>query len=165
MFIKLNLAYFAFKVHRNLRITSFGCIFGKKELNMTVFEMIIKGDIPSTKLYEDGKCIVIMDINPVIKGHSLVICKQPLALTSDVPDEVLSHLICVAKKVDAKLREVLNCDATTIMINNGPAAGQTVPQLHVHVIPRYKDDKINFEGYHEKYEGSEMAILGEKLKI
>lgn len=131
----------------------------------TVFSRIIRGEIPSTKLYEDDICIVILDNNPVKKGHALVICKQVLATTGDVPDEALSHMIIVAKRVDAKMRRALGCKATNILINNGEAAGQAVPQLHIHVIPRYGKTNLHASIPHESYADGEMARFGELLAL
>ena len=75
-------------------------------------------------------------------------------------------MINVAKKVDGKMREVLKADGTNIMINNGPASGQEVPHLHIHVIPRFSGDGKTFVfPSKEKYEEGEMAKYGEILKI
>lgn len=131
----------------------------------TIFTRIIKGEIPSTKLYEDDVCVVILDINPVAKGHSLIIYKEPVATTAQVSDQVLTHMILVAKKLDCRMREALGCDATNILINNGPAAGQEVPQLHIHVIPRYNGDNSKISAPHVRYEENEMVDFGRKLKI
>lgn len=128
----------------------------------TIFDKIIQGEIPSTMIHEDEQCVVIMDINPVIKGHCLVISRKSYPTFSQCPQEELSHLMEIAKAADAKLRDVLCCDGTNIVINNGPAAGQEVPHLHIHVIPRYTGGKkIVFP--HEVYQEGEMKALGEKL--
>ncbi len=129
----------------------------------TVFEMIINGDIPSTKLYEDQLCLVILDINPVEKGHALVIAKKPYPVFTDCPDAELAHLMSIAKKVDLKLRSVLKCDGTNILINNDEASGQEIPHLHIHVIPRYKDDGQQFGFSKQKYEEGEIKEMGAKL--
>lgn len=129
----------------------------------TVFEMIINGDIPSVKLYEDDLALVILDINPIEKGHALVISKKPYPVFTDCPAEVLSHMMEIAQKVDLKLRATLGCEGTNILINNGSAAGQEVPHLHIHVIPRYKDDGQKFGFAHASYAEGEAAALGEKL--
>ena len=84
----------------------------------TVFEMIIDGDIPSVKLYEDDVCLVILDINPIQKGHALVISKKPYPRFTESPCQELSHMMEVAKKVDLKMREALKAEGTNIMINN-----------------------------------------------
>lgn len=131
----------------------------------TIFTKICSGAIPSTKIYEDDVCFAIMDINPVAKGHSLVIAKTPYSNVGECPEDVLSHLICVAKKVEAKQRKVLNCDGSNILINNDPAGGQEVPHIHIHVIPRYENDGKKFGFTHEKYADGEMAEFGRMLSL
>ena len=69
----------------------------------------------------------------------------------------------VAKKVDLKMREALKAEGTNIMINNDPASGQEVPHLHIHVIPRYKDDGKGFILNKDKYSEGEINQFGEKL--
>ena len=131
----------------------------------TIFEMIINGDIPSTKLYEDDLCIAILDINPVNKGHALVISRKCYPTFTDVPMETLSHMMEIARRIDQKQREALGADGTNIMINNSPASGQEVPHLHIHVIPRYKDDGISFFPPSMKYEDGEASEYGRKLAL
>jgi len=129
------------------------------------FLKIINGEIPSVKLYEDSKCIVILDINPVAKGHCLVIPKQVYSTVGECPTELLSHLFEVVKLVDAKQRKVLACTATNIFINNGKAAGQEIPHLHIHIVPRFENDGKKVVAKHDEYEKGEMLILGQALKI
>lgn len=132
----------------------------------TVFEMIRDGQIPSVKLYEDDLCFVILDLSPVNKGHALVISKEAAPTFTEVKNETLHHMIDIAKMVDAKFRSVLNADGTNIMINNGPASGQEVPHLHIHVIPRFNGDKKtpSFPNK-EKYNEGEMEKYGELLHL
>ncbi|MCR5761212.1 MAG: HIT family protein [Sphaerochaetaceae bacterium] len=129
----------------------------------TIFTKIRDGKIPSVTLYKDEQCFVIMDINPIIKGHCLVIADKPYKNIGECPQSVLNHMMEVAKKMDAKLRDVLHCDGTNVMINNDPASGQEVPHLHIHVIPRYTNDGRKFGFAHDKYEEGEMVKLGERL--
>ena len=129
----------------------------------TVFEMIRDGEIPSVKLYEDDVCFVILDINPISKGHSLVISKEVYPCFTDAPLSTLEHMMEVASKVDAKLRSALGAEGTNILINNGPAAGQEVPHLHIHVIPRYSGDGKNFIPSKDSYKDGEMAEFGAQL--
>ena len=84
----------------------------------TVFEMIRDGEIPSVKLYEDDVCFVILDINPISKGHSLVISKEVYPCFTDAPLSSLEHMMEVASRVDAKLRSALGAEGTNILINN-----------------------------------------------
>ncbi len=110
-------------------------------MNMsTVFTKIINKEIPATILYEDELSIAILDIAPVNKGHSLVIAKEEIPTTDQCPDELLAHLMRVVRRLDMRMRERFNIEATNIIINNGKAAGQEVPHLHIHIIPRAADD-------------------------
>ncbi len=131
----------------------------------TVFEMIVKGEIPSVKLYEDDDVIAILDINPVNKGHSLVISKQPYPVFTDCPAAVLDHMMEIARRIDLKLRAELGAEGTNIMINNGPASGQEVPHLHIHVIPRYKGDGKTPVFNKTSYDEGEAALYGRKLAL
>ena len=127
--------------------------------------MIINGEIPSVRLYEDEECIVILDINPVAKGHALVISRNPYPTFTDVPEKTLHHMMDIARKVDQKQREVLKAEGTNIMINNSPASGQEVPHLHIHVIPRKEGDGKTPKLDKTKYEEGEAALYGEKLRL
>ncbi len=132
----------------------------------TVFELIRDNKIPSVKTYEDDLCFVILDLSPVNKGHSLVISKEPEPTFDAVDSDTLHHMIDVAKKVDAKMRSALHADGTNIVINNGPASGQEVPHLHIHVIPRFDGDGKTFVfPSKEKYSDGEMEKYGELLKL
>lgn len=131
----------------------------------TIFSKIVAGELPAVKLFEDDQCIVILDINPVKKGHALVIAKKPYPTFTQCPDDVLGHLMSVAKQVDAKMRKALSCDGTNILINNGPAAGQEVPHLHIHVIPRYDNDGQKFGFTKETYSEGEMVTFGKRLLL
>lgn len=131
----------------------------------TIFTKIIKGQIPSVKLYEDHLATVILDIAPANKGHTLVISNEVYPTIASCPSDVLQHLIKVVKKVDAILTEKLGCDATNVVINNGAAAGQEVPHLHIHVIPRYTDDNKKLTLPKESYKDGELNEYGLKLRF
>lgn len=131
----------------------------------TIFTKIINGEIPSTKLYEDDICIVILDISPCHKGHALVIPKKESETLDETNDDILQHLIVIAKKVAKKQLEELKCEGYNIIINNKLASGQEVPHLHIHVVPRYNNDGYKWNFGHEKYEDNEMTEYGNKLSL
>ena len=131
----------------------------------TIFTKIERGDIPSTKVYEDDVCFVIMDINPVKKGHCLVIARQSYPNVGACPDEILTHMILVAKRIEDRQRKVLGNQGSNIIINNDPASGQEVPHIHIHVIPRFDGDGRKHFQEHDKYADGEMKALGDKLRI
>lgn len=131
----------------------------------TIFEKIINGEIPSSKLYEDDISIVILDINPMVKGHSLVISKKPYPSIDECPEKELHHLFDIVKKINLKLKEKLNCDGSNILINNGEASGQEIKHLHIHVIPRYYNDGKTFTLKKDKYEDNEINKYQNLLKL
>jgi histidine triad (HIT) family protein len=136
-----------------------------EETMPTIFSRIIAGEIPSVRIYEDSVCIVILDIAPMAKGHCLVIPRECWPTVAECPAEAFAHLMEVVRKVDARLRAVLGADATNIMINNGPAAGQEVPHLHIHVIPRMLDDGLRMKIVKQTYGPGEMQQFGQRLAM
>lgn len=107
-----------------------------------IFCKIANGEIPSKTVYEDERFRVILDISPASKGHAIILAKNHAANVFELPEEDAAAIYVVAKKVATAMQKVLKCDGINILQNNGEAAGQTVFHLHMHVIPRYKDDKV-----------------------
>lgn len=107
-----------------------------------IFCKIAGGEIPSATLYEDEDFRVFLDLGPASKGHALIVPKEHYANLYELPDEIASKAIILAKKMITKLTDILGCDGYNIVQNNGEAAGQTVLHFHIHLIPRYKDDEV-----------------------
>lgn len=130
---------------------------------MDIFEEIIKGNIPSAKIYEDDLCIAILDINPFEKGHVLLIPKCNEGLIENINSTTLSHLAVVSAVISKKLRTALNADDTNILINNGPVAGQEINHAHIHIIPRFKERKGLMTVKKQKYDDGEQEEYRNKL--
>ena len=107
-----------------------------------IFCKIANGEIPSATLYEDENFRVILDLGPASKGHALILPKSHAANIYELSDEMAAKAMILAKKMATAMTAALKCDGFNIVQNNGEAAGQTVFHLHLHVIPRYKDDNI-----------------------
>ncbi|MBK5200265.1 MAG: HIT family protein [Spirochaetaceae bacterium] len=131
----------------------------------TIFTKIIDGELPSVKIHEDDYCVVILDINPIKKGHCLVVSKQPYEVFSDCPLDIMYHLIKVAQDADKILRDRLHCNGTNLIINNGKAANQQIPHLHIHIMPRYFGDNQTVSVPHEAYESGEIEEFGKLLSF
>lgn len=110
-----------------------------------IFCKIAAGDIPSATIYEDEDFRVILDIEPASKGHALILPKEHYANLYELPEELASKVLVVAKKVVTAMTEVLGCDGYNVLQNNGEAAGQTVFHFHMHLIPRYDKDNVNIK--------------------
>lgn len=107
-----------------------------------IFCKIAAGEIPSATIYEDDDFRVILDIEPASKGHALILPKEHFANLYELSDEVAAKALVVAKKVMAKMTDIVGCDGYNVVQNNGGAAGQTVFHFHIHLIPRYKEDDV-----------------------
>lgn len=106
-----------------------------------LFCKIIDGSIPSYTVYEDDKVKVFLDINPNNDGHLLVIPKEHKANLYEMDDDTLIYMLNIIKeKLKPILSDKLNIDGLTISQNND--YGQEVKHFHIHVIPRYKNDKF-----------------------
>jgi histidine triad (HIT) family protein len=102
-----------------------------------VFAKILRGEIPSHKVYEDDRTFAFLDIMPRSPGHTLVIPKAPVRNILDVDPEDLAHLAKVAQKIAKVAMKVFHADGMTIQQFSEPAGGQVVFHLHFHVMPRH----------------------------
>jgi histidine triad (HIT) family protein len=103
-----------------------------------IFAKILKGEIPSYKVYEDEHVVAFMDVMPQAPGHILVLPKKPSRNLLDADPETLSHLILVVQKVANAVRDAFDADGIYVAQFNEAPAGQTVFHLHFHVIPRHE---------------------------
>lgn len=125
----------------------------------TVFTKIIKGEIPSTKIYEDEFTYAFLDHNPKIPGHTLVVPKKQVAYVWDLPDEDYQALMASVKKVARRIKEVLRPKFVGMQVE-----GIAVPHAHAHVFPFNDAEEYN---RHPAPGGSlseaELAEMGQKL--
>lgn len=130
-----------------------------------VFCKIIEGTIPSIKIYEDENTLAILDIFPAAKGHTLVLPKKHTTVLPEMEEkngmQLMSSILRVAKAVI----KASGAQGFNIIQNNHEVAGQTVPHVHFHIVPRNKDDglQISFEKK-VSYEQGEADSLGQKIK-
>jgi histidine triad (HIT) family protein len=103
-----------------------------------IFAKILRGEIPACKVYEDEYTLAFMDVMPQSDGHVLVIPKVQATDLFEISRFALSRLIVSTQTVAKAAQSAFNADGVTIMQFNGAAAGQTVPHIHFHVIPRYE---------------------------
>ncbi len=107
-----------------------------------IFCRIVKGEVPASRVYEDNVALAFLDIRPLNEGHTLVIPKRHYAYVYDVPDDEIAHLHKIAKKIAVAIKKGIKAEGITISQHNESAAGQDVFHLHIHVIPRYKGQKL-----------------------
>ena len=124
---------------------------------------IIKGEIPSSRVYEDQETIAILDINPTNPGHCLVIPKDHTENLYTTPDELLCRMAMTVKKIATAIRNGADADGVNIIMNNESAAGQIINHAHIHVIPRLNDDGLK-HWEHKEYKEGEIEIYQDKIK-
>lgn len=103
-----------------------------------IFAKILRGELPCTKVYEDDETLAFMDIMPQADGHVLVLPKQPSTMLLDADPSVFAPLFATVQRIARAVQEGMGADGVTVTQFNGPASGQTVFHLHVHVIPRWE---------------------------
>jgi histidine triad (HIT) family protein len=128
-----------------------------------VFCLIRDGKIPSAKVYDDQRTLAFMDINPLSRGHCLVVPKAHAAMLYDVETEDLRAAIATAKKVAGAIRKALNPDGLNLLQANGAAAFQSVPHFHLHLIPRWTNDGKGFDW--KEVPGNREEIMGTADRI
>ena len=129
-----------------------------------VFCKIRDGEIPSAKVYEDAKTLAFMDINPLTRGHCLVITKTHAATLYDAEVSDLQAVMGTAKKVAAALRKALNPNGLNLLQANGAAAFQSVPHFHLHLIPRWDNDGKGFDWALTPGDRAHIQAVGGRLK-
>ncbi len=108
-----------------------------------LFEQIVTGKIPSYKVYEDELIFAFLDIFPASPGHTLIIPKKRYEFLHEVPDETAAAIGRVLPRLAKAVIKVTGAEAYNIIANNGVPAGQVVPHVHFHIIPKFsKDDGL-----------------------
>lgn len=128
-----------------------------------IFCKIIRGEIPSAKILETDKVLAFLDINPVSRGHTLVIPKTHYASYPEISPEVLAEIGTVLQKIGQAALSQLNSEGYNILLNEGRAAGQLIDHAHFHLIPRKTGDGVmEWPDVHPYAEG-EMETIRAKL--
>ncbi|NMM26463.1 MAG: HIT family protein [Glaciimonas sp.] len=106
----------------------------------TIFEKILLGEIPGVKIYEDDLVFAFMDAGQVNPGHVLVATKKPYETLMDADADSVVALMRVAHKIAKAIQIAFQPEGITLLQTNKPAGWQTVPHLHMHVVPRFSND-------------------------
>ena len=105
----------------------------------TIFSKIISGDIPSYRVGEDERYYAFLDINPLAKGHTLVVPKQEVDYLYDLDDETLQGMILFAKQIAQKIKAFSGCKRVATVV-----LGLEVPHAHIHLIPMNREKDVDF---------------------
>ncbi|MBP6794100.1 MAG: HIT domain-containing protein [Saprospiraceae bacterium] len=125
----------------------------------SIFSKIVAGEIPCYKIAEDNQFLAFLDINPLSKGHTLVIPKKETDYLFDIEDEELAKMIVFSKKVAIAIKKIIPCDRIGLTV-----IGLEVPHAHIHLIPINEMNDMNFASPKIKLEKSEFLYLAESIR-
>ena len=129
----------------------------------TIFTRIINGEIPSFKIFENDHVYSFLDINPVSRGHVLVIPKEPAQFLHELSPESSSELGRALSSISKSIVEVTGATSYNIIQNNGSQAGQTVFHVHFHIIPKYSESTHSFVWKTMEIDKKEASELAQKI--
>lgn len=125
----------------------------------SLFTKIINGEIPCYKVAENDKFIAFLDINPLQKGHTLVVPKEEKDYIFKNSDETLSEILVFAKNVAKAIEKVVECKRIGLAV-----IGLEVPHTHIHLIPISKEGDMNFANEHKKFSADEFIELAQQIR-
>lgn len=128
-----------------------------------LFCKIIDGEIPCHKVYEDEKIIAFLDIQPLTRGHTLVIPKEHASSIDKLSQDSAAALGKVLPSVSKALMSATGAIAYNLIQNNGKEAGMSIPHVHVHIIPRYQDSSHSFLWDYGKIDHEDAKVLSKEI--
>lgn len=124
----------------------------------TLFSKIIAGDIPCYKVAENDRFFAFLDINPLAKGHTLVVPKKEIDYIFDLPDADLSDMMLFAKKVAVAIEKAIPCKRVGVAV-----IGLEVPHAHIHLVPIQQEKDMNFFGAKLTLSTDEMLAIADEI--
>ena len=124
----------------------------------SVFTRIIAGELPGTFVFTDEVCVAFMTINPIARGHLLVVPRIEIDQWTDLPDDVSQHCFAIAKRIAKAQKQVLRCDRVALII-----AGFEVPHCHLHVIPASTIADVSFDNAATSVDFGDLAAVAASI--
>jgi histidine triad (HIT) family protein len=124
-----------------------------------IFCKIVLGQIPSARVVETAHAVAFLDIHPVNHGHTLLLPRAHHPTLADLPEELAMHLGSLLPRVCRAISAATGATGLNVIMNNGRVAGQTIDHCHWHIIPRFKDDPVNWAWPQGEYVGDELSQM------
>ena len=131
----------------------------------SIFTKIIRGEIPSQRIYEDEHVFAFLDIAPLADGHTLVVPKRQIEQLHDLPPDEAAHVGRVLGKIGARAVAATGAAGYNVLQNNGAAAGQVVMHVHFHIIPRRAGDGLGFRWNAQQRTPEQLAEMAAKIRF
>ena len=129
-----------------------------------IFCSILAGELPAEMVDEDDRTAAFMDINPWTRGHAVVIPRAHSKNLYEIEEGDLGATMAAARRLALRMKERLGCDGVNLLNSCEPAAWQTIPHFHVHVIPRYEDDPLELPTRPTRAGDDELADVARELR-
>lgn len=126
----------------------------------SIFTRIINGEIPCYKVAEGDRYFAFLDINPLTKGHTLVVPKQETDYIFDLDDKTLGDMMIFAKKIACKIKEKIDCKRVAVVV-----LGMEVPHAHIHLIPINSEQEVDFHREKLKLTPEEFQKVAELIQL
>ena len=126
----------------------------------SIFSKIAQGEIPSYKVAEDENYYAFLDINPLAKGHTLVIPKREEDYFFDLTNEELAGMVCFAKKIAESQKRVFGCKKVAMVV-----LGLEVPHAHIHLIPMNSEADVDFRKEKLQFSSEEFQAIAESIRV
>jgi histidine triad (HIT) family protein len=127
---------------------------------MTIFSRIIAGEIPCYKVAENDDFFAFLDINPLAKGHTLVVPKKEEDYIFDLDDKLLGEMMVFAKQVAKALKKTISCKRVGVAV-----IGMEVPHAHIHLVPITQETDINFSNPKQKFSSEEFKEIAASIAV
>jgi histidine triad (HIT) family protein len=127
---------------------------------MTIFSKIIAGEIPSYKVAESADFYAFLDINPLVKGHTLVVPKKEVDYIYDLDDKTVGDMFVFSKRVAKAIQKAIPCKRVGVAV-----VGMEVPHAHIHLVPLNKESDINFSHPKQKLAPEEFVDIAAAIAL
>jgi histidine triad (HIT) family protein len=131
----------------------------------TIFEKLIAGELPCAKVYEDERVFAFMDAGQVNPGHVIVATRKPYETILDCPEDDAAALFLTAHRIARAVQQAFQPEGITILQANKPAGWQTVPHLHLHVLPRHRDDGVGLTWPRKNPPMEKLRALASQIRM
>lgn len=135
----------------------------KVSVESCIFCKIIAGQIPCIKVFENDQVLAFLDVSPVSDGHTLVVPKSHTLRVDCTDPQTMTQLAAVLPRLAGAVQKAVNAEGYNILCNNGPAAGQVVEHVHVHIVPRKRNDGVFNQWPSFRYPQGKAEKIAEKI--
>ena len=129
----------------------------------TIFTRILAGEIPGNFIFRGEHWCAMLDIRPSAPAHALLISRQEVGHLAELPADVLQDMGPQLARLTRAIKRVTACPAVNVVLNDGPVAGQEVPHVHWHVLPRWPGDPLGYRFHPQP--GAGLAELAQRLAV